>query len=84
MSETYDSKVLARITSHSIPNVQEIVHLFGRRLVRRNLKNFIRVINRLYNDTPLVVEPNCCGIVKYYNYVETENWFKIPLTSPLF
>ena len=47
--------VLSQISLDSDPSIEEIVSLFGRMLVRRNLKNFIRVIDHLCNSSPLGV-----------------------------
>ena len=45
--------VLSQISLDSNPSIEEIVNLFGGMLVRRNLKNFIRVIDQLYESSPL-------------------------------
>ena len=48
-------EVLSQISLDTNPSTKEIVSLFGGTLVRRNLKNFIRVINRLHSSSPLGV-----------------------------
>ena len=48
-------EVLPQISSNSNPSIEEIVSLFGGMLVRRSLKNFTRVINRLHSSSPLGV-----------------------------
>ena len=51
-------EVLSQISLDSNPSIEEIVSLFGGMLVRRNLKNFIRVIDQLYESSPLGVGDN--------------------------
>lgn len=55
MSTVRNSEVLARITPHGKPSIRELVDLFGGMLVKRYLKNFVRVINRRFNSSPLGV-----------------------------
>ena len=55
MSIARSCEVLSQISSNSNPSTEEIVSLFGGMLLRRNLKNFVRVIDQLYNASPLEV-----------------------------
>ena len=51
-------EVLSQISLNSNPSIEEIVSLFGGMLVRRNLKNFIRVIRSSHNSSPIGVGDN--------------------------
>ena len=55
MSTVRNCEILARITPHGKPSIRELVDLFGGMLVKRYLKNFVRVINRRFNSSPLGV-----------------------------
>ena len=58
MSIVRSCEVLSQISLNSDPSIEEIVSLFGGMLVRRNLKNFIRVIDQLYKSSPMGVGDN--------------------------
>ena len=55
MSIVRTCEVLSQISLDGSPSIEEIVNLFGGMLVRRNLRNFIRVIRSLHNSSPLGV-----------------------------